>query len=985
MKTSHADHRSADPDKFPEKKSFVPGDWIAKPHAMIIAMIMLFIVFSAIAFFLCNRNLETARGNMLISDKSTADLLANFMYEHEKAVIELLRSYAARPLFVDAVKRKDLPRIRRHLMELLKNHGIDRVFVTDPEGVSLCHEPFLPELVGINISYRDWYKGVRSRWQPYVSEVYETSVADNPLVVAISVPVFGGAGEVIGILANSCQLTFLARTIEKVPFNRYSSVTVLDRRGHILYSNRYPYKEKISGYEHLAMVERAAKKNLPQIEDPLHKDRGKLYLSIASVGNIGWTVVVERRMADIYRSEIGSFAQIGGAAFVLYLLTVLVFAHLRSYALYRKTRELSDAQRKILESETRYGFLFDNMLNGVAYCRMLFEREKPVDFVYLSVNKTFETLTGLKDVAGKRATEVVPDIREADPELFERYGRVALTGVSERFETYVKSVREWYSISVYSPGREHFVIVFDIITDRKRAEEELRASTAKLEVALASMTDAVFISDGEGRFINFNEAFASFHKFRNKEECAKMLARYPSFLDAYKVNGEPVPPEQRAVPRALRGEIGVNVVYSLRRRDTGEAWVGSYSFAPVRDQSGTIVGTVVVSRDITEQKRAEDELKSAKAFLDMVMDMSPFAMWISDVEGTVVRVNRSLCETINLPEDGIVGKYNVLEDVNLERQGVMPMVKAVFEKYEPARFSIPWMSADAGNVDFKGGRDMHIDVSMFPILNVRGGLTNVVCQWVDVTERKRAEDELRKLNEELEARIAERTVRLAEINKELEAFSYSVSHDLRAPLRSIDGFSRALLEDYTEKVDETGRNYLKRVRDATQRMGLLIDDMLKLSRITRSEIQKESVDLSKVVKSIAEAHQKQVPGKTVDMVIQEGIIIRCDRHLIGIAMENLVENAFKFSGKSQEPRIEFGQTLKDGETVYYVRDNGAGFDMTYVDKLFTAFQRLHTPLEFPGTGIGLATVKRIINRHGGRVWAEGEIEKGASFYFTLPS
>jgi PAS domain S-box-containing protein len=233
-----------------------------------------------------------------------------------------------------------------------------------------------------------------------------------------------------------------------------------------------------------------------------------------------------------------------------------------------------------------------------------------------------------------------------------------------------------------------------------------------------------------------------------------------------------------------------------------------------------------IIRDISERKRAEEETKSARAFLEKVIDMSPFAMWISDKEGTLTRVNRSLSETINLSADAMVGKYNVLQDVNLEKQGVMPMVKAVFEKHEPARFNIPWLAADSGSANFNGARDIHIDVSMFPILDAQGALTNVVCQWIDITNQKRAEEEIRTLNAELEQRVSKRTVQLESANKELEAFSYSVSHDLRAPLRAIDGFSRIVLEEYAPKLDKEGRRLLNIISANIGKMGQLIDDLL---------------------------------------------------------------------------------------------------------------------------------------------------------------
>ena len=213
---------------------------------------------------------------------------------------------------------------------------------------------------------------------------------------------------------------------------------------------------------------------------------------------------------------------------------------------------------------------------------------------------------------------------------------------------------------------------------------------------------------------------------------------------------------------------------------------------------------------------------------------------------------------------------------------------------------------------------------------------------------------------------------------------YSVSHDLRAPLRGIDGFSLALLEDYADKLDEKGKDYLHRVRAATQRMGILIDDLLNLSRVTRSEMRLENSDLSAIARSVAVELQKVDPERRVEFRIEEGLETFVDSHLLRITLENLLGNAWKFTSKRESACIEFGKTHVDGKSPYYVRDNGAGFDPAYADRLFGAFQRLHDRNDFPGTGVGLATVQRIIHRHGGHIWAQSAVEEGATFYFTLP-
>jgi len=249
----------------------------------------------------------------------------------------------------------------------------------------------------------------------------------------------------------------------------------------------------------------------------------------------------------------------------------------------------------------------------------------------------------------------------------------------------------------------------------------------------------------------------------------------------------------------------------------------------------------------------------------------------------------------------------------------------------------------------------------------------------DITERKKVEEEIKALNEHLKQHEAE----LAASNKELEAFSYSVSHDLRAPLRNINGFSQALLEDYADKLDQKGKDYLNRVRAATQRMGELIDDLLNLSVMVRKEMCREEVDLSEQALTVIDELRNAEPDRRAEVVIQEKMKVSGDPLLVRQLLDNLLGNAWKFTSKHPYARIEFGSTQKDGKKAFFIKDDGVGFDMRYINKMFIPFQRLHSVEEFSGNGIGLAIVKRIVDRHGGTIWAEGEVGKGATFYFTF--
>jgi hypothetical protein len=253
----------------------------------------------------------------------------------------------------------------------------------------------------------------------------------------------------------------------------------------------------------------------------------------------------------------------------------------------------------------------------------------------------------------------------------------------------------------------------------------------------------------------------------------------------------------------------------------------------------------------------------------------------------------------------------------------------------------------------------------------------------EVAERRRVEEDLRRLNDELEQRVRARTAQLEATNKELESFAYSVSHDLRAPLRGIDGFSAALAEDFGEVLGAEGRGWIDRIQAAGARMSQLIDDLLQLSRLTRSDLSLEQVDLGAVARDVVRELQEQEPERSVEVEIAPRLSAVADPTLIRAVLDNLIRNAWKFTGKREHARIEVGAREDSGTWVYYVKDNGAGFSMRNADKLFGAFQRLHRQEDFPGTGIGLATVQRIVHRHGGRVWATSAPEQGTAFYFTL--
>lgn len=502
-----------------------------------------------------------------------------------------------------------------------------------------------------------------------------------------------------------------------------------------------------------------------------------------------------------------------------------------------------------------------------------------------------------------------------------------------------------------------------LTVERRRDELEREVLEQQYDYLTKYANDMIFLMDADLRIVEANDRAVEAFGY-TRDELVTMTLK-DLFIEQHCAGFD----LQYGSPEQDRGWVYETVTH---RRD-GSSFPVEVSARHIKRGDETFYQAII--RDITERQRSRQKLlvseKRYRELFDTVK--SGVAVYEAFDDGNDFLINdfNRAGETIEgKTRDDIIGKRVTEVFPGIKDFGLFEVLRRVWKTGRSEYFPEAFYS-DA----LHGGGWRENCVYKLPS-------GEIVAVYDDITERKCAEEDLKRLNEELEARVIERTSELEKANKEMEAFSYSVSHDLRAPLRSIEGFSRALLEDYHGILDDQGKDFLGRIRKASQSMEILIDDMLRLSRISRVEMHHEKVDLSAIANEIAEDFQNNSGGRRVDFVIQEDVLAVGDAHLLRLVMENLLDNALKFSRNNPEARIEFGIGNDTGKQVFFVRDNGVGFDMSYSNMLFEPFQRLHPRDEFEGTGIGLANVKRIIDRHGGSIRAESREGEGATFLFS---
>jgi PAS domain S-box-containing protein len=677
-----------------------------------------------------------------------------------------------------------------------------------------------------------------------------------------------------------------------------------------------------------------------------------------------------------------------------------------------KRRQVGAALRSSAED---YRSLFTNMLDGFAHCQMLYENGEPQDFIYLDVNPAFELLTGLKNAVGRKVTEIIPGIRLTNPELFEIYGRVALTRQPERFETYVEQLDTWFSVSVYSNQAEHFIAVFENITARKRIEEELARSQQMLQLVLDNIPQRVFWKDMNSVYLGCNKAHAEVIRLESPDQ----IIGKDDFQFYSRENAEQYRLNDRRI--LATGEPWLYYEETELLPDGRLVWDRT-SKVPLRDTGENVIGVLGIYEDITERKRLSDELHRYVERLSVVNHLDRLITSSLDL-GTVyepfvqemrklVAFDRTAVVVFNEAGDQWSIAYQWVNGASAFSPGVWRPLKGspigwVAEHkqvYLEGRLGEVSHWAEDGLLE-QDGIQSRVLLPLFnqgevsglmtlgsrnPNEYSRGGLDllqSLADQLAIAVRNANLYNEIRLAAAALEKRVEQRTAELEFANQNLESFSYSVSHDLRAPLRAIKGFAQILESRYRDNLSAEGRHYLDNIVEASERMGALIEDLLKYSRIGRTSVNREPVLLEDILAHAVSDLEGRIQQVAASMELpppQSVPEIVSDQTLLSQVFTNLIDNSLVYHQQDVPPHIKITCKEVAGSICIGVSDNGIGIPAEYHDKIFNVFQRLHSVDEYPGTGIGLAIVKKSVDLLGGRVWVESNVGQGSTFWVELP-
>ncbi len=917
---------------------------------------------------------------------------------------------------------------RESLREVMRNRGDDALLILDP-GANIRFG--VGQYTRLTAEGRRLALKAATETIPVTSDIYpgDPSAPDQALL-DIFLPIMSpDRPDAAGVLVLRSNLAYLYGLIQTWPVESRSAESVLVRKAgdHALFLNELRFRKQTAlrmrvplsaGKDVPAWPATVAARGETGVWEALDY-RSHLILAYSlPVPDTGWGMVVKVDLDEVLAPvEKLRTATIGVTAAFVFLALLALLAWLG--AVRRKMdRELAEGQRihelneqleqRVLERTA--GLESANReLN-----REIIEREQVQVALRMSEERSRTMVESVKDYAiimldaggcveswnagaehinGYRAEEIVgqhfsrfypkEDIDRGKPE------RELETAISEgRFEDEGWRVRKdgsrFMANVVVTALRDKagqargFAKVTRDITEPKRAEEELRLERGKLVAAFDNTEIGLVLCDGQGGDISMNAAALKFHGFTSTEEMHRRVEEYADEWELRYPDGRIMPYDEWPLPRAMRGDHVRDYETHLRNLKTDYEWVCSYTSAPVRNSAGEVILIVMTLLDITVRRRAEQQVQEQLRRLGQLVEAVPDGVVIADRDGRIVRVNRQTETLFGYARDEILGQPVEM----LIPQRLAGGHGANLRGY----FAAPLIRPMGNGRELLGrrndGSEFPADISLAPLETLEG--MQAIATVRDATERKRVEEEIRRLNADLERRVQERTQALEAANTELASFSYSVSHDLRSPLRHIAGYGEMLAKSVAGQLSEKAQRYLKIILDTSSEMGQLIDDLLAFSRMGQAEMHEAGISLNDLVQEVLGNLEMATRGRDIAWTIAPLPGVTGDASMLRQVFVNLLDNAVKYSRGREPAKIEVGCAGQEEERfILYVRDNGVGFDMQYAGKLFGVFQRLHRAEEFEGAGVGLATVRRIITRHGGRVWAEARPGYGATFYFTL--
>jgi len=722
---------------------------------------------------------------------------------------------------------------------------------------------------------------------------------------------------------------------------------------------------RLAGYtrEEFAKLGKINWRNLTPPEYKYLDDRAIEETMATGVSNVYEKEYVHRdskRVPIVLGVALLNDSQHNGVAFVLDITERKQAEEERAQLLAREqaARADSEAARSAAEKAREQA---SKILESITDGFLAFDREWR--FTYLNHQGAATLGRPPEELLGKNLWEEFPELNSTS--FGQLYQRAVAEGVPLELEDYYPPFNAWFAARAY-PSEAGLSLYFRNITDRKQAEEALRQSEAKFRRLFESNIVGIIFPDLSGNIFDANDAFLEMVGYTREDLLARKL-RWDTMTPP-----EYAPLDQRSIEELRTSGVCTPFEKKYIRKDG--------SRVPVLLMGALLEGSqnnsVSFILDLTERKQAIEALQESEERFRQMADTAPVLIWMSGPD--------KLCNYFNKGWLDFTGRTMEQELGNGWVQGVHPGdLQHCLDTYMKAFDARQDFKMEYRLRHFDGEYRWIFDMGV-PRFTPDGSFLGYIGSCMDISDRKQAEAEIQQLNESLEQRVKERTAQLEAANKELESFSYSVSHDLRAPFRHISGFVDLLQKQASANLDDTSRRYLKLIAESAKNAGKLVDDLLAFSRMGRTEMRYTTINLELLVREVRRDIEMETNGRVINWQIQELPQLSGDPSMLRLVLGNLIANAVKYTQKRAEAEIEIGSTSDESEFVFFVRDNGVGFDMRYVHKLFGVFQRLHSVEQFEGTGIGLANVRRIIHRHGGRTWAEGVVDSGATFYFSLP-